>query len=168
MEQYISDLAFIAGEGERKAGENEQFRMFIGKLEGELLDQQVHRINDAVSAAIDCTQCGNCCKKLIINVTREEVSALAGYLQQPEEAVKTQYIEESAGGQCFINTIPCHFLAYNKCTIYEGRFRECRDFPHLHKPGFKGRFLGTLLHYGHCPIVYNVVEHLKQQTGFAQ
>lgn len=155
-------------EGERKEEENEFFRLFISKLDGEFLDRQVHSLNDEVSAAIDCTHCGNCCKKLIINVTPEEVKGLAGYLHQAEDKVRAQYIEESSGGQCFINTIPCHFLSENKCTIYEGRFRECRDFPHLHKPGFKARFLGTLLHYGHCPIVYNVVERLKKETGFAE
>jgi Fe-S-cluster containining protein len=82
------------------------------------------------------------------------------------EDVKEKYIEESQQGNCFINTIPCHFLADNKCTIYENRFTECRDFPHLHKPGFKARLAGTLMHYGRCPIIYNVIEEMKVKTGF--
>src|SRR5205085_2961632 len=116
----------------------------------------------------DCTQCGNCCSKLVINVTSEEVETLAQHLNSPVSAVKEKYIEESQQGNCFINTIPCHFLTDKKCTIYEQRFTECREFPHLHKDGFRERFLGTLLHYGNCPIVYNVVEQLKSRLHFTE
>jgi len=166
--KYITDLQVIAAEGVEREEENRHFLQYIKRLNGEVLDEQVHDLNDEVSQEIDCTQCGNCCKKLIINITHKEVEGLANYLNRPVADVKEQYIEESMGGQCFINSIPCHFLADNKCTIYEQRFTECRDFPHLHKPGFKERFLGTLLHYGNCPIVYNVVEELKKTTGFIE
>ena len=130
------------------------------------MDVIAHKLNDEVSAAIDCTACGNCCKTLVINVGKEEIAPLAKYLNKPNEAVKEQYIEESQQGNFFINTIPCHFLADKKCTIYEHRFRECRDFPHLHKPGFKARLAGTLNYYGMCPIIYNVIEEMKIELGF--
>ena len=126
----------------------------------------VHLLNDEVSAEVDCTACGNCCKTLVINVTHEEIGALAQHLHLSEEVTKEQYIEESLAGKCFINTMPCHFLADKKCTIYEARFTECRDFPHLHKEGFKARLSGTLMHYGRCPIIYNVIEGMKERTGF--
>ena len=61
------------------------------------------------------------------------------------------------------DTIPCHFLADNICTIYPQRFHECREFPHLHKPGFVQRFPGTIMHYARCPIIFNVIEELKRQ-----
>jgi hypothetical protein len=65
-----------------------------------------------------------------------------------------------------MNSIPCGFLSENKCTVYEKRFDECREFPHLHKDNFKGRLFGTLIHYAMCPIIFNVVEELKKATGF--
>ena len=131
-----------------------------------MLDVRVHAINEEVSAAVSCTDCGNCCKKLIINITHEEIDGLAEYLHRPVAEVKEQYIEESQQGNCYINSIPCHFLSGSMCSIYTHRFTECRDFPHLHKPGFRKRFLGTLLHYGNCPIVYNVIEVLKKELNF--
>jgi Fe-S-cluster containining protein len=163
---YETRLDHIAGQAIEKEEENDQFLRSLKQYDGRALDDIVYGINDEVSTAIDCTACGNCCKSLIINVTAPEIKDLAEYLEIAEPEAKKKYIEESQGGAYFINSIPCHFLSDNKCSIYEHRFAECRDFPHLHKPGFRERFLGTLLHYGRCPIVYNVVEELKIKVNF--
>jgi Fe-S-cluster containining protein len=162
----VTDLPFIAVESEKKEEENDHFLRFIQRQDGKQLDELVHNINNKVSAAIDCTECGNCCSSLMINVKAEEVGPLAEHLEQPESTVLEMYVEESLAGNLFINAIPCHFLKEKKCSIYEHRFSECREFPHLHKTGFKERLLGTLLHYGRCPIIYNVVEQVKMETGF--
>lgn len=131
-----------------------------------MLDERVHALNKEVSAAVDCTACGNCCRTLVINITPEEIKDLAAFLGQTEAEVRAAYIEESLQGNCFINSVPCHFLDGSRCSIYAQRFTECRDFPHLHKPGFRERALGTLGHYGRCPIIFNVVERLKRELGF--
>ena len=163
---YITNLQLISSKATEREEENDQFLKFIQQQDDEVLDNLVHKLNENISVAIDCTQCGNCCKSLIINVASEEVKPLADCLGKSEESVKEQFIEESLSGNLFINSIPCHFLEDNKCTIYENRFKECRDFPHLHKPGFRKRLSGTLLHYGNCPIVFNVIESMKVETGF--
>ena len=149
-----------------KDEENDHFLRSLRNRDILELDKLAHEINAVVSAGIDCTQCGNCCRSLVINVTQQEVVLLAGHLKMSLELTKEKYIEESQQGNCFINTIPCHFFSDTKCGIYEHRFTECRDFPHLHKPGFKARLPGTLMHYGRCPIIYNVVEEMKVQLGF--
>ena len=102
----------------------------------------------------------------MINVTSEETEIVASHLEMTKNDFTNKYIEESLGGQKIINTIPCHFLSNDKCTIYESRFNECREFPHLHKPNFCDRLFGTLIHYSICPIIYNVVEQLKIETDF--
>jgi Fe-S-cluster containining protein len=102
----------------------------------------------------------------MINVKPEEVDTLAIVMNSTSAQVKEKYIEESMQGQLIMNTIPCHFLVEKKCSIYEHRFTECRDFPHLHKPGFIQRFSGTIMHYGSCPIIYNVIELLKHNMNF--
>jgi len=160
---YETNLSVIAEQAVLKEEENDHFLLSLKHQDGAVLDNKVHAINKRVSEAIDCTQCGNCCRTLVINVTPEEIGGLAEYLQQPSEQVKEKYIEESQQGQCFINSIPCAFFADKKCTIYAHRFTECRDFPHLHKNGFRERLLGTLMHYGSCPIIYNVIEELKAE-----
>ena len=163
---YIANLELIAAQSLEKVEENDHFLRSLKRYDSNELDLFVHAINKEVSDAIDCTACGNCCRTLVINVTHAEVTGLAAYLNEPEHDVKERYIEESMGGNCFINSMPCHFLKDKKCTIYDGRFTECRDFPHLHKPGFRERLGGMLNYYGMCPIIYNVVEQVKLKTGF--
>jgi Fe-S-cluster containining protein len=102
----------------------------------------------------------------MINVTEAESDLVSKKLNMTSLAFKEKYIEESLGGQMIMNTIPCHFLKEKKCSIYNDRFAECRDFPHLHKTNFNGRLFGTLMHYSICPIIFNVVEQLKIETGF--
>jgi len=102
----------------------------------------------------------------MINVTPPEAENVANHLDLALNIFKEKYIEESQQGQMIMNTIPCHFLAGSMCTIYENRFTECREFPHLHRDNFQGRLFGTLMHYSMCPIIFNVIEELKIQTGF--
>ena len=102
----------------------------------------------------------------MINVTKEEAASLADRMNTTVECLKNSHLEESMGGQLIINTIPCHFLETNKCSIYTNRFAECREFPGLHRPNFRERLFSTFMHYGRCPIVYHLLEELKRITKF--
>lgn len=146
--------------------ENDDFRIFLKMSSRNDIDDIVHELNDTITPQIDCTQCGNCCKSLMINVTTEEAESLAINLNTPVEILKEKYLEVSEQGQMLINTIPCHFLNDTKCTIYENRFSDCREFPHLHKDRFTSRLFSTLMHYSICPIIFNVVENLKKELNF--
>ena len=161
-----TDLNYIAEQAEVNQDENDDFRHFLRDIDSAAVDILAHEANNHISKAIDCPQCGNCCNKLVINVEPEDAVLCAKGIGLPATVFIDKYIEVSEGGKYFMNTIPCNFLADKKCTVYEHRFTDCRAFPHLHKPGFKERLLGTLLHYGHCPIIYNVVEQMKVKTGF--
>lgn len=102
----------------------------------------------------------------MINVEDAEIAPVSAKLNLPVNSFKEKFIETSQEGQMIINAIPCSFLSENKCTVYSDRFSECREFPHLHKKNFKGRLFGTLMHYAMCPIIFNVIEALKKETGF--
>ena len=103
----------------------------------------------------------------MINVTQPEAENLARHLDMPEEELKEKYIETSlTGDRMIVSAIPCHFLTGTMCSIYEHRFAGCREFPGMHLPGFTSRLFTTFMHYGRCPIIYNVVEQLKIKTGF--
>ena len=166
LPQLITHLATIAVIAAEKEGENDALRLFLKRQDGTAVDVLVHEINEEITPKIDCTQCGNCCKSLMINVTPVEAQSLSTYLIEPLALVKEKYIETSEQGQMIINTIPCHFLADSKCTIYDNRFTECREFPHLHKDNFTTRLFGTLMYYAMCPIIFNVVEALKERLAF--
>ena len=166
MLQIISDREFIKKEAATNEEENDAFRVYLKGIESDELDKKVHQINEVVTPQIDCTQCGACCRQLMINVTEKERVAVANHFQISPSVFKERYLEESMQGKLIINTIPCHFLKDSKCNIYENRFTECRAFPHLHENNFKRRLFGTLVHYAMCPIIYNVIEQLKIAVGF--
>ena len=106
---YQTDLVFIAAASLEKVEENDYFLRSLKNRNTEELDVIVHSVYDEISAAIDCTLCGNCCKSLVINVMQQEIAPLAAHLHLSVEDTKEKYIEESQQGNCFINTIPCHF-----------------------------------------------------------
>ncbi|BAV04803.1 hypothetical protein SAMN05421788_11878 [Filimonas lacunae] len=156
-------LNVIEQAGTEKEAENYQFRQFLYQQNSADIDVIVHELDAAITPQVDCTACGNCCQSLMINVTPVENERLASHLQMPVAEFTQQYIETSLQGDMIVNTIPCHFLQNKCCTVYEYRFQECRTFPGLHLPDFTGRLFSTFMHYGRCPIIYNVTEQLKQR-----
>ncbi|WP_295199882.1 YkgJ family cysteine cluster protein [Sediminibacterium sp.] len=123
----------------------------------------MHRLNKEITPRINCTDCGNCCRSLMINVSETEADRLSDHLNQPRIDFDKQYIEKGSNGMMIMNAVPCTFLNENKCTVYEYRFEGCREFPAMHLPGFSKRLFTTLMHYGRCPIIFNIVEEMKKQ-----
>lgn len=103
----------------------------------------------------------------MINVSATEADRLSDHLNQPRIEFDEQYIEKGSNGMMIMNTVPCSFLKENKCTVYEYRFEGCREFPAMHLPGFSKRLFTTLMHYGRCPIIFNIVEEMKKQISDA-
>lgn len=130
------------------------------------VDKAVVQLNSIIEPQIDCTQCGNCCKSLMVNINEEEADVAAKHLQMTREAFDKTYIEKGSHELMIINQIPCTFLDQTKCTIYEVRFAGCREFPALHLPDFNKRLFTVMMHYNRCPIIFNVMEQLKAVTGF--
>ncbi|PZP50274.1 MAG: hypothetical protein DI598_05925 [Pseudopedobacter saltans] len=167
--QYMiqTDLSIIATASEVKAEENQQFIQLLKTFAMDDIDEKVAQINADIEPQIDCTVCGNCCKTLMINVEKEEADRLSDYLQMERTEFDQRYLEKSEhSDRMLINAIPCHFLEDNKCTVYEYRFTGCKEFPALDKPMFTKRLFTVFMHYGRCPIIYNVVEELKTELAF--
>ena len=161
-----TNLANLAQAELAKEEENFFFKELLRNRDSKEIDKIVHKLNDEITPQIDCTACGNCCKSLMINVTQPEAEELSAHLNMTVNELKGKYIETSLQGDMIINTIPCHFLNNTRCSIYEHRFTECREFPGLHRDNFAARSFSTFMHYGRCPIIYNVVEQLKIEVGF--
>jgi len=161
------NLAKLERTEAERTDENYYFKEHLDRLDGNHVDKLVNTLNEEIAPKIDCTACGNCCKSLMVNITQPEVERLSVFLEMDVDSLKEKYVETSQQGDMMVlNTIPCHFLKGTSCSIYEHRFTECRDFPALHRGNFKERLFSTFMHYGRCPIIYNVVEELKTQTGF--
>ena len=165
INHFIINIAQIQDLEKTRQEENDDFYQSLKQLDEGEIDSLVHALNEEVSRGIDCTTCGNCCRSLMINIEPGEPEALASHFNMSLPELQEKFIEVSQQGKMIVNTIPCHFLADNKCTIYPHRFNECREFPHLHKPGFVQRYPGTIMHYGRCPIIFNVIEELKKMLN---
>lgn len=102
----------------------------------------------------------------MIVVGERDANDLSGHLKQSREAFDAEYLEKGMNGLMIMKTMPCAFLSDNKCAVYEHRYEGCREFPALHVPDFKKRLFTIFMHYGRCPIIFNVVEALKKQLHF--
>ncbi len=102
----------------------------------------------------------------MVLINDEEADNLSKHLQQTRESFDEQYLEKGSNGLMIMNKMPCHFLSDNKCTVYDYRFEGCKEFPALHLPHFKKRLFTTFMHYERCPIIFNVVEGLKDEMSF--
>ncbi len=157
IETNLDTIAKLAIE---KEPENEKFRELLRNLNENEVDNEVYTLNDLIAPQINCTDCGNCCKSLMVNINNEEANNLSNHLGMSRETFDNKYVEKGSN-MMILNSIPCHFLADNKCTVYEYRFEGCKEFPALHLPHFTKRLFTTFMHYDRCPIIYNVVEQLK-------
>ncbi len=118
------DLNIIAQKGIDNQQENIEFRQYLRRYEAKELDRQVSTLNEEVSANIDCTSCGNCCRQLMINVEDSDVERLSESLAISPDQFVASYIERSGTGDIQVmNTIPCHFLSDNKCLHYQHRLK---------------------------------------------
>ena len=147
--------------------ENDLFKEFLKHQNSIEIDTLVYKLNNEVTPQIDCTQCGNCCRSLMINVENNDAERLSAYLNIPIEDFYTTFVERSSEGYLsIVNKIPCHFLHQNKCIVYEARPAGCREFPGLDQPNFTQRLFITFMHYARCPIIYNVMEALKEELNY--
>lgn len=169
MKFDFSDLEKLAA---KKEDENWRFRSFLKFHDGmtdEELDSLVFKTADEIGFAVDCTQCGRCCEKLKPICSEEDQQRLATELSIAIEQLREQYLEydksdDEPGWR--IKNSPCPFLRDKECTVYEHRPDNCRQYPYLHKPDFSYRTWAMIERTFTCPIVFQVMEELKEELNF--
>ncbi|HEY3379911.1 MAG TPA: YkgJ family cysteine cluster protein [Armatimonadota bacterium] len=166
MPTLITDLPTIYERARAEEDENIRFRQFVKyrlRWSDRKLDAVVLEIVREVTAGIDCTQCGHCCRALEISLNEDDLSRLAAHLGQSLDAVRAEYA--APGTQCaqaFAHS-PCALQHENRCTVYPARPRDCREYPHLDKGEFRARMWQILSHAEDCPIVFNTLALMKQR-----
>jgi Fe-S-cluster containining protein len=161
-----TDLQLIAYLADQREEENDYFQSFLASEDAASIDARVFTLQADITPKIDCRQCGNCCKTLMIEVTQPEADRVAEVLGVESDQFVAENLEKGIGQRMIMNAIPCRFLEELSCTIYTDRFAGCREFPALHLPGFTARYFTTRMHYGRCPIIFNVLEGLKKELSF--
>ena len=167
--ELITDLELIRELAERRSEENFDFRSFVKQAlnwSDKRLDALVRETFETVAAGIDCQQCGNCCRVLQAAVTEGDARRLARRLDLTAEEFEERYVAIGEFKEKTIAATPCPFLEGCRCSVYEARPHDCRDYPHLHKRGFRSRMFGVLQNASLCPIAFNVLERVKAELRF--
>ncbi len=165
----ITDIDHIRRLAEEHDDEDLDFREFLKRgldWSDDRLDALVHETYIEIANEIDCLNCANCCRRLKPQVTATDSARLAKRLGISAEEFGERYLATDESGYQVMSEVPCAFLDDNRCTVYEDRPRDCRDYPHLLKPGFRFRLWGVISNTAVCPIVFNVLEALKVRLDF--
>jgi len=166
------DPAKLPEMAKARENENYRFRHFLkhhSRLSSKEVDGLASEISARVWQRIDCTTCGNCCRSVSPTFSQNDIDQLGRHLGMDGSEVISKYLkpaESSDENPWIMRKCPCPFLKDKRCTVYESRPANCRDYPYLDKPDFTSRTLAMIGRLSECPAVYEVWDELKQATGF--
>lgn len=132
------------------------------------VDKVARESHEEIFAQIDCTKCANCCKTMSPQVKPADVKRISAFLEIPEKEFVEKYLKTGDENEYLMNALPCPFLKDDKCSIYEVRPKDCRDYPHTTKQGFTTR---RYMHQGNtevCPAVYQIIETMKDRFNWRE
>jgi|SRR5687767_5130229 len=162
MPELVVDLEELKKRSEENHSAFGEFAKKVKEIPVTQFDELAHPIVADITSQIDCTQCGNCCRHQEPGVDAEEIERLAKKKNMTAENFKNDFVAWNKEGVSFLFQKPCTFLSENICSIYSDRPHSCADFPGLHRPRLKWRMKQVEENYSICPIVFNVVERLKE------
>ncbi|HPD28997.1 MAG TPA: YkgJ family cysteine cluster protein [Phycisphaerae bacterium] len=165
MEKDPQQVARLA---EKRRDENWRFRSFL-KMLSRRRQREVNRIAEQygleAESRIDCRECGACCRDNAIPVSEEEIERLAGRLGLSPDEVRAKYISHDEAEGDHIDARPCPFLNGNLCSVYDSRPEGCRGYPYI-GGDIATRTIGIIERAGTCPIIFDMLERLKDAVGF--
>jgi len=160
----VVDLAFIAQQAAQRHDDYAAFRYYVEDDERSdaALDTLVESIAQPIIAAIDCTTCANCCRNLAVYLTPQDAEQLATGLALSPETLHSNYIDSAAAVEEWgvLRQRPCAFLGGALCSVYAHRPESCRAYPEF-TPDFRWQLGHILGGVGLCPIIYHVIEGVK-------
>lgn len=166
----MTDPDEVARRAAEKEDENWAFRTWLKGRYGyddERLMRVVSKLAEDVSSQIDCTECASCCRQLDVYLGDRDVKRLASVLKMTVSALQSTYLQADVepGEESWRLPAPCPLLEGSLCRTYAARPDECRAYPHLHAD-FVAHSIRRLEDTFVCPIVYNVVEGMKDELGW--
>jgi uncharacterized protein len=159
----VKDPARVRELGVRKSQENMHFRTWMKSQTSARIDRLFHDAFKEIEPQIDCTECGECCREAMLQVTKAEVRRLAARADQTVEEFRAAHVKVEEGKEVLVAE-PCPFLTGSRCSCYEDRPGECQSFPHLDKKQMIHRLFGVVASATFCPLAYNVLERVKREV----
>ena len=145
--------------------ETAAFLKKLKKKKPKQLDNFVHDLHFKAFSEFDCLDCANCCKTIGPRLIDKDVERLAKHLKVKVVEFMDEYVKVDEDGDMIFKTHPCPFLLPdNYCMVYESRPRACREYPHTDRKRFYQILNLTHKNCETCPVVYNIVEELKNKN----
>jgi Fe-S-cluster containining protein len=165
----LTDLVQIRRLGEQQREDNHKFRRWLKAHN--FVERKFKALAKDVENAIDCTECGNCCRVATAKVTERDIVSMSKFIGMSVPQFKRDYTQVDAEEGMVLKRDEakgCVFLSGNLCTIYEARPSSCEYFPHVVKG--EGSLVSRMWQFvdraTYCPIVYNTMEAWKEETKF--
>lgn len=148
--------------------ENLRFRSFLkNHADCDELDQQFLALHNELFAGYDCCKCNNCCRAYSTTIQDYEIDSIAGFLGLTKQEFQQNYLVQTAGNYR-INS-PCSFLNEDgKRAIQNCKPKECQDFPYTDKSNRWGSLFGVISFAEECPVVFEILERLKDIYRFSR
>ena len=161
------DADVVARLGGQRREENWRFRTFLkaSRVRSARVDRLSAELAREAEAAIDCRDCGACCRENCIPVHDEEVDRLARRAGWAVDAFRDRYMTTDDDGEPALDARPCPFLDANTCTVYADRPEACRGYPYV-GGSVASDMVGIIERAEVCPIVFAMLEGLKDRLGF--
>jgi len=164
----ITDLVQIERLSRQKRDENSRFRAYLRRHRHS--DRRLQKFAEEIEEQIDCTACANCCRITEIGIDERDIQKLAKFLGMSREEFLRDYTMRASDGELILKREEsgCVFLSGNLCSVYEARPQNCAKFPHLVRGdgSIDSRMWRMVERVTFCPIVYNWMERVKEDTGF--
>ncbi len=160
---FVTDLKKIESLAQKKSRTHFEFSQWLKTQDPIEMDEIVRQISTTVAAGIDCTQCANCCKALVVAPDYRDVHELANHLEMQTLDFKKKYMKKDTDGDFVFKQKPCPFLKSNRCSVYKSRPQLCRNYPYLDKGNFIATIGRVLSNVFVCPIAFNTLEMLKNK-----
>lgn len=127
------------------------------------MDKEILQLHKEAFTAIDCLQCGNCCRSLGPMILTKDIDAMGKALRMKPADVIERYLRTDEDGDRVFKSMPCPFLgADNYCAIYENRPKACKEYPHTDRKKFYQIYALSMKNAAVCPIVFRVLDKLQE------
>lgn len=147
--------------------ENYSFRAYLkNHADVDELDEQFLALHNELFSKYDCSKCRNCCREYSACFEENELGPVADFLGITETEFRNKYIKEYFG-EYQLNTNPCCFLEEDGgCKIEACKPLSCKDYPFTNRPERLFSLLSIIESTSICPVVYEMIERLKQIYRF--
>jgi uncharacterized protein len=137
----------------------------LGRLNRKKLDDLILRLHHIEFKKIDCLKCANCCKTISPAMNERDIRRMAAAMKLKVSEFSANFLYLDEEGDYVFQQTPCPFLSDgNLCSVYEYRPRACREYPHTDRNRFYQILELTCRNYKVCPVVFNIIEHLRQSS----